>query len=140
MKRDDTLKLMKELLGEDDVRWVEEIEAIVFGSGNSLAPDDVQIAVLVSKSVMLFEGNILIGYTFGPTVADQLFNSGALDVKTFAQQFIDSYGLGEMNVEKDEKGDEYLIHRNKSGFSVKIFPDKTLDVELIKNAGKTKFD
>ncbi len=131
MNKSDAINIMKKLLGKENVGYDESNPGMVMlnGGGASSAP-----------SAMMFAGDPLIGYAFQSDVVDRIFNAGALDFRSFAQQFIDNYNLGKMTAERDEHGSEYLIHRNKAGFSVQIFADKSMGVALIENAGKPSFN
>lgn len=131
MNKSEAIEIMKKVLGNENVGYDESNPHMVMLSGGGISP---------TPSIMMFAGDTLIMYAYSSDVVDRIFNVGALDLKGFAQQFIDSYGFDEMTVDQDQQGNEFLIHRNKAGFSVTIFEDKTMAVELLENAGEPSFD
>lgn len=130
MNESDAITTMKGFLGE----------GFIYDKDNPLPGCHLFVNPSGGTSAMEFKDGILMKYGFSAEMVDHLFKTAALDVKSFAQQFIDSYGLEEMTVDHDAQGDECLVHRNQAGFSVTIYSDKTLKVELLMNAGKPTFD
>jgi hypothetical protein len=126
MGKSEAMSVMKTLLGES--------------GGYDITTDQDMMFFGDPSNRMTFWGDALVGYTYNGMLVDKLFNAGVLGLKAFAQQFCNSYGLENMIVESDEQGNEYLIHRNNAGFSVKIHGDKSIEVGVLKNAGTPSFN
>ena len=82
------------------------------------------------------------------SLGDKLFNTADLDADSFAQQFIDSYGVPELkpfyersdiaiNVHNTEQGWEY---RSPAGFKLRVHSDKSVELEGTPKESERQFD
>ncbi|MEN9446256.1 MAG: hypothetical protein RL728_768 [Bacteroidota bacterium] len=114
--------------------WAEQMKIEKFGDGTS------NIVIKNAFGMPLFivladSSQKVITYAFEWPAVNAIFNSGDMSMKEFAQLFIDSYNIP--NLEPDEKG-ENLVHTLPSGVKVMITGDKGVVVQKTQTQSERK--
>jgi TPR repeat protein len=106
---------------------------------------DYIFSITVSNSVLgmtypvvAFRGdaeNGVKGFSFQSQLTEKAFNSADLNAAEFAKEFIDSYGIPELNVEKD-----IWVYKSDEGWQLDIDQKKNVVITTIASKSERKFD
>jgi TPR repeat protein len=106
---------------------------------------DYIFSITVSNSVLgmtypviAFRGDVengVKGFSFQSQLTEKAFNSADLNAFEFAKEFIDSYGIPELNVEKD-----IWVYKSDEGWQLDIDEKKNVVITLIASKSERKFD
>jgi TPR repeat protein len=92
----------------------------------------------ITYPVIAFRGDAesgVKGFSFQSQLTEKAFNCADLNAFEFAKEFIDSYGIPELNVEKD-----IWVYKSDEGWQLDIDEKKNVVITLIASKSERKFD